>query len=273
MLRFAVDAGDWGMAQYQLKEQIEIQEVGETTRPAKSPLLKGFEDASLAPLGVAIENQDKAAFDTAYAQAIEGCNGCHVATGHPYVRVETPPTLVQPFLSLGASNATVEEEEPTAGAPPEPSFPSGQPTEADAEALIQDRMNTLDRSLALWNIQPGLGTIMMEYGYRFALARLAVDDQNWGMAAYQIKEATEIQEVGEITRPGKATLLKNFEQSFLEQLNAAIDAQDTTQFDTAYANAIGGCNACHIATGHPFVVIQNPPPNMVDFLDLANTGS
>ncbi len=274
MLKFAVDAGDWGMAQYQLKEQIEIQEVGETTRPAKTSLLKSFEQTNLEPLSAAIENQDEGAFNTAYSEAIAGCNACHVATGHPYVRVEMPPSSPQPFLLLGSSDAhPAEEGEPEAGTTPPPSFPTGQPTVADAESLIQDRLNTLDRSLALWNIQPGLGTVMIEYGHRFALARLAVDAGNWGMAAYQIKEATEIQEVGETTRPNNATLLKNFEQSFVEPINNAIEAQDAAQFDTAFTEALTGCNACHQATGHPFVVVTEPPDNLVDFLDLTNTGS
>jgi len=268
MLPFAVDAGDWGMAQYQLKEQIEIQEVGETTRPAKSELLADFEHGFLDPISAAIENEDTAAFNSAYADAIDGCNACHVATGHPYVQVQMPPNMPQPFLMLGSSALTESTGENNTAAP-EDNFPSTNPTLADAQALIEDRLNTLDRTLALWNIQPGLGTVMMEYGYRFALARLAVDSSNWGMAAYQIKEATEIQEVGEITRPNNAPLLKGFEQSSLDPLNAAIDAQDQAQFDAAFSEAINGCNGCHQATGHPYVVVQPPPQNLVDFLDLA----
>jgi len=268
-LPHAVDAGDWGMAQYQLHEQIEIQEVGEITRPGKADLLADFEHGSLDPLSVAIDNKDVDAFNTAYATAVSGCNACHVATGHDFVRVQMPPTNPQPFLAFGASDLTPDSEGSNTAAPPE-NFPATNPTLADAQDLIDSRLNTLDRSLQLWNIQPGLGTVMMEYGYRFALARLAVDVNNWGMAEYQIKEATEIQEVGEFTRPNNAPLLMSFEQGSLEPLNAAIAAQDQAQFNTAFESAVNACNACHQATGHPYVVVQDPPQDLVDYLDLVS---
>ncbi|MBI1827526.1 MAG: hypothetical protein HY287_17940 [Planctomycetes bacterium] len=269
LIKFAADAGDWGMAQYQLKEAIEIQEVGETTRPARAPLLKNFEQTYLDPLSTAINAQDSTAFGTAYTQAISGCNACHVATGFSFVRFQSPPTQPQTFLVLGPSDVTPPSTTPPS-TPATPTFPSGNPTEADATTLIQDKLNTLDRDLALWNIQPGLGTVMQEYGHRFALTSLAADAGNWGMAAYQLKEAIEIQEVGETTRPARADLLKNFEHTNLDPLSAAITAQDTAAFHTAYTQAIAGCNACHVSTGFSFVVVQNPPDSPADFLKLAN---
>lgn len=269
MLRFAVDAGDWGMAQYQLKEAMEIQEVGETTRPAKADLLKGFEDSFLVPLENAINNKDKDAFDQAYANAIGGCNDCHVATGHPYVRVQNPPTLPQPFLELAASDPNPPEEGEEQTAESSGTTHTGVPTQQDAQAMIQDRMNNIDRSLALWNIQPGLGTVMMEYGLRFALAWEAVQAGNWGMAEYQIDEAVEIQEVGETTRPAKADLLKSFEDSSIDPLLDAIAAQDKNRFENAFADAINACNGCHQATGHPYVRVRVPTAEVADYLDLA----
>ena len=270
MLRGAVDAGDWGMAQYQLKEAREIQEVGEITRSGKADLLKNFEQNFLDPIDTAIQATDTAAFNTAFSSAIEGCNGCHVATGHPYVRVQEPLTPPQPFLLAGNSAlvpaAEGGESTTTAAAP---SFPAGNPTMADAEAMIEDRLNQLDRDLVLWNIQPGLGTVMMEYGHRFALAQLAVQAGNWDMAAYQIKEALEIQEVGETTRPGKADLLKAFEASSVDPLVDDITARDKASFDADFDAAVVGCNDCHQATGHPFVVFQKPAANFVSFLNLA----
>ncbi len=44
-------------------------------------------------------------------------------------------------------------------------YPPGCPligTTVDIEALVNSKFNKVDRSLALWNIQPGLGTVMIE---------------------------------------------------------------------------------------------------------------
>ncbi len=271
MLRFAADAGDWGMAQYQLKEAIEIQEVGETTRPNKATLLADFESTYLSPLEDAILAKDKDAFDQAYAAAINGCNDCHVATGHPFVRVQNPPTLPQPFLELAASepSAPEEGEEHGSGDQAATQTHTGTPTQADAQALIEDKMNTIDRSLALWNIQPGLGTVMMEYGLRFALAWQAAQAGNWEMTEYQLDEALEIQEVGEVTRPAKASLLKAFENEHMDPLFDAIQARNLAQFQSAYNSAIDGCNSCHQATGHPYVRVRVPTADVADYLDMA----
>jgi hypothetical protein len=118
-------------------------------------------------------------------------------------------------------------------------------------------------------IQPGLGTVMQEYGRRFAMVKLAADAGDWGMAGYQLDEQIEIQEVGETTRPNDAAMLKSFEDSYLQPLEEAIKAMDKTAFDSTYSEAIDGCNACHVATGHPYVRFQMPQTSPEPFLKLA----
>ena len=64
--------------------------------------------------------------------------------------------------------------------------------------------STDEKITKLEDLQPGLGTIMIEYSTRWTNAYYAAKGGNWGLAAYQIKEAREIQEVGENTRPKRA---------------------------------------------------------------------
>ena len=94
-------------------------------------------------------------------------------------------------------------------------------------------------------IQPGLGTVMIEYSHRMAAVWFAGEAANWDFAHYQIIEMREIQETGEITRPARAPALKSFESSFLDPLDQAIMSKNKTQFETAYNAAIQGCNSCH----------------------------
>ena len=53
----------------------------------------------------------------------------------------------------------------------------------------------------LSDIQPGLGTIMIEYSHRMSAMWFAEQAGNWDFADYQLIEMREIQEVGETTRP------------------------------------------------------------------------
>ncbi len=61
--------------------------------------------------------------------------------------------------------------------------------------------NADEKLKALAEIQPGLGTVMIEYSTRYTNAYYAAKGGNWDLAAYELKEAGEIQEVGETTRP------------------------------------------------------------------------
>lgn len=112
-------------------------------------------------------------------------------------------------------------------------------------------------------IQPGLGTVMIEYSNRMGNVYHAAKAKNWGMAAYQLKEAVEIQEVGETTRPGKAGLLKAFEKASLEPLAETIVNQDLNGFQKAFDAMVESCNGCHEGTGHPYIVYQVPSQPLV----------
>ncbi len=112
-------------------------------------------------------------------------------------------------------------------------------------------------------IQPGLGTVMIEYGNRMGNMYYAAQAGNWGMAAYQLKEAVEIQEVGETTRPSKAPLLINFEETSLKPLAQSIVDQDWDSFQMHFDVMVNACNACHVATGHRYIVYQLPNQPLV----------
>lgn len=80
------------------------------------------------------------------------------------------------------------------------------------KGTTEEKLNTLAE------IQPGLGTVMIEYGNRFSTMYYVAKGGNWGMADYQLKEAREIQEVGENTRPARAPMLKAFESANLDKI-------------------------------------------------------
>ena len=119
--------------------------------------------------------------------------------------------------------------------------------------------STDEKLKTLAEIQPGLGTVMIEYGNRYSTTYYAAKGGNWDLAAYQIKEMREIQRVGETTRPARMAGLTGFERSYLDPLDAAVKARDWKKFDSAFRAGITGCNECHVATGFPYITYQLPP--------------
>lgn len=119
--------------------------------------------------------------------------------------------------------------------------------------------STDEKFKTLAEIQPGLGTVMIEYGARYTNLYYAAKGGNWDLAAYQLKEAREIQEVGETTRPQRAARLKLFEKMYLGPLDEAIKTKDFAKFDAAFKAGIGGCNGCHAGQGFKYIRYELPP--------------
>jgi iron uptake system EfeUOB component EfeO/EfeM len=123
------------------------------------------------------------------------------------------------------------------------------------------------------SVNPGLGTIMIEYSQRFSKAWYAAQAQNWDLAKYQIVEMREIQETGEVDRPNFANSLKAFEAGFLDPLEKAADNKNMNDFSAAYDKAILGCNSCHAGqknaefSNFKFIKIQKPKNPPVDYMD------
>ncbi len=110
----------------------------------------------------------------------------------------------------------------------------------------------------LADLQPGLARVMVEYANRFTTLYYAGKGGNWDMAAYQLEEMRDVQEIAEKTRPARAPMLKAFESSYLDRLADAIKARDETRFEAAFNRAVDGCNVCHAANDVAFIKYRLP---------------
>ena len=89
-MHFAANGGNWGLAQYELKEMLEAQEIAEITRPQRAAMLKAFEANYLTPLSESIEKQNIAQFNQRFKGAVTGCNACHTALGYQFIQYRLP---------------------------------------------------------------------------------------------------------------------------------------------------------------------------------------
>ena len=110
----------------------------------------------------------------------------------------------------------------------------------------------------LSDLQPGLGTVMVDYGNRFTNAYYAAKGGNFELAAYMIKEMKESQEIAETTRPARAPVLKAFESNYLDKLDAAAKAKDWSKYQTLTPQVINACNQFHSKVQMAYIVYQLP---------------
>jgi cytochrome c553 len=107
---WAANGGNWGLAQYELKELLEAQEVAEITRPHRAAMLKAFESTHLAPLEKIIQKKNISSFRSAFKTAMNGCNACHTALGYPFIHYRLPKLSTQEVLDFNLKTEPKHEE-------------------------------------------------------------------------------------------------------------------------------------------------------------------
>jgi hypothetical protein len=121
---------------------------------------------------------------------------------------------------------------------------------------------------------PELGAQMLELQIRHARLWQAGEAQNWLLAQFQLAELREsiggiVETNGEhaALQPNKLSeVMPAMTDPPLAQLQAAVDAHDKAKFEAAYDALSAGCNACHAAAEHGFLVIQRPRTPLLDNL-------
>jgi hypothetical protein len=108
-LWFAVQAGNWPLADFYLNET--VSHIGWTVRvrPVRptsngplelQPIFDTMRNFSLAEARDAVDAQDKAAFEAAYAHVIVECHTCHVAAEKPYLRPHIPAAPASMMIDM-----------------------------------------------------------------------------------------------------------------------------------------------------------------------------
>ena len=106
-----------------------------------------------------------------------------------------------------------------------------------------------------------LAPFMMRNAYHFATLYHAAQAARWELAAYETDELEEnLTQAARAAGP-YAQSLKDYVKDYVQPLQQAVTTQQSAPFRTAFQAAVGGCNDCHRATQHAFIIIpQEPPP-------------
>ena len=114
---------------------------------------------------------------------------------------------------------------------------------------------------------PGLGEFMLANQMRHAKLWFAGKDENWELARYELDEIKEgFEDAGKFNPVFKGTDLSEMLDKLigkpLLEVGKAIELKDGIKFVKAFENLTNGCNSCHQATRHGFIIIKIPtiPP-------------
>jgi len=114
------------------------------------------------------------------------------------------------------------------------------------------------------NYVPGVGDMMnLLVQPRHAKLGLAFRARNWPLTAYAFRELRQALHTVETVQPKfrnltVAELIESTTAEPMRDLDAAIHARDEKAFADAYGRLTDGCNSCHAAVDHGFIVIKAP---------------
>jgi hypothetical protein len=114
------------------------------------------------------------------------------------------------------------------------------------------------------NYVPGVGDMMNSLVQpRHARLWLAGHEKNWELAAYAYKEMQQaLNTVGTVQPKFRNLTVPEMIESMtgeaMRDLQSAIDARDPKKFADAFDSLTDGCNSCHTALNHGFIVIKVP---------------
>jgi hypothetical protein len=103
---------------------------------------------------------------------------------------------------------------------------------------------------------PGLGEVMTLQQLRHIKLWFAGRAGNWALADYEIGELGEGFEDAKKLVGGD--MVEKMVGAPMKALRKAIDDKNSAAFATAFDSLSAGCNSCHQALAHPFIVIQRP---------------
>ena len=114
------------------------------------------------------------------------------------------------------------------------------------------------------NYVPGVGDLMhLLVQPRHEKLGLAFEEKNWPLAAYAFKELQQaLGTVGKVQPKWRNLTVPEMIESMtgeaMRDLDEAIQAKNAKQFAQAYEELTSGCNSCHTALNHGFIVIKTP---------------
>ncbi len=89
-LYYAGLAANWPLARFQLKEAINLMEIGSFVRPKYEDNMSKFIADDAGPVAKAIEEKDVAAFEAAFVRMIEQANAYHELYDKGFLRWKVP---------------------------------------------------------------------------------------------------------------------------------------------------------------------------------------
>ncbi|MGE3538470.1 MAG: hypothetical protein AB7N91_13690 [Candidatus Tectimicrobiota bacterium] len=106
---------------------------------------------------------------------------------------------------------------------------------------------------------------MLRNAYHLSTLYHAARAAQWELAEHEVDALGSNLDKAAEASPIYAGFLRDFKREHVEALDKAVESRQAQAFAATFQAAVHGCNDCHKATKHAFIVIPETPPNLSIF--------
>jgi hypothetical protein len=131
----------------------------------------------------------------------------------------------------------------------------------DITEISEITVTTKDNELTLEEMSealPDTATIMTRVGECWWHLIYAARGGNWGLAEYYLRRVVKLENTLVTLRPKHAERMARFQQAAVPPVVAAMEGQDLSALEAAYAAATDLANQLHGESGYPYIRWQLP---------------
>lgn len=136
-------------------------------------------------------------------------------------------------------------------------FSSAIPASSDTvnTSKLMQKIERLEKRIAVLESNNTFTQFMPDFSERFHVLHRAGDAGDWAVASHELSELKRLMDMSTSIDAEKGKLMQAMLGPSMETLGKAIEKGDGETFQKSMAQAVNTCNACHSATGSPFIQV------------------
>ena len=126
--------------------------------------------------------------------------------------------------------------------------------DANVEQLLE-RIQAMESRIASLESRFTFASFMPEFAERFHVMHKASEFEDWAVASHELQIMMQLVESSVSIDADKGVIFQAMMGPVMEKMENAISHANSGKMTAALSEAVQTCNACHLATGSPFVVV------------------
>ncbi|MEE8364152.1 MAG: hypothetical protein V3R76_00055 [Gammaproteobacteria bacterium] len=123
-------------------------------------------------------------------------------------------------------------------------------------ARLLERIQVLEERLAAVESRFTFASFMPDFAERFHVMHRSGEAGDWAVASHELMEMMRLSQLSPSINADQGKLMEAMMKPNFEALRHAIEDSNQEKFNTALAQTIDSCNACHTASASRFIEVQ-----------------